>query len=98
MMTWKTALPLPVAEMGVTAADFVHQSAVHGVGHVNRVIFWSLTLCAKMGWQDLFPAAWAAAHLHDLARRQGRLLREQGPEIGINYDEQINHRSPPRIL
>ena len=71
-------LPLALTEMGVTAHDFDHVSPAHGTGHVNRVIFLGLLLARSHGYEDLFSAIFAAAHLHDLARRHDGPCTEHG--------------------
>ncbi len=60
---------LTVRETGVTAAQFTHRSDIHGPGHVNRVICLALYLTERTGNAKLLPDVWAAAYLHDLARR-----------------------------
>jgi hypothetical protein len=71
-------LPLALAEMGVTARQFDRVSPAHGTGHVNRVIFLGLLLARTHGYEDLFSAIFASAHLHDLARRHDGPCSEHG--------------------
>lgn len=59
---------------GVTPDLFRHASQLHGAGHVNRVIALAELLCATLPTRFNAPdetgrRVWAAAYLHDLARR-----------------------------
>ncbi len=61
-------LRVPITVAGVSPRDLIHQSSVHNPGHINRVIFHAMVLARISGFQEFVPAAWAAAHLHDLCR------------------------------
>ena len=71
-------IKLPLAQLGVRSNQFVHDSALHGASHVNRVIVHALQLCEVMGYEDITPECWAAAYLHDLARRHDGVCYEHG--------------------
>jgi len=64
----RNPLPLALAEMGVTEAQFKYTSPIHGPSHVNRVIYLAMMLCRQHGHGLVMPEVWAAAYLHDLAR------------------------------
>lgn len=68
MATFHYPLSIPISAAGVTERDFHHVSAIHGAGHVNRVIYLALLIARTSGHRHLLPAIWAASYLHDLAR------------------------------
>ena len=77
-----SALPFP----GVQPGHFRRNSELHGVGHVNRVICLGQMLGLEVerdlreaGWFARWSAPlWAAAFLHDLARRHDNNCLEHG--------------------
>lgn len=70
---------LTMEEMFVTDEQFVHQSQLHGQGHVNRVIWWAMQLVKAYGAMDEYgPKVWAAAYIHDLSRRHDGICHEHG--------------------
>jgi hypothetical protein len=69
MTSKPSSINLPLEALGVGDHQFTHPSKIHGAGHVNRVIYYALALARSMGYNDILPEVWAAAYLHDLARR-----------------------------
>ncbi len=55
-----------------------HQSNIHGVDHVARVICHSIDLVKEHGPAEYLAPAWAAAFLHDLARRTDGVCNRHG--------------------
>lgn len=72
-------LPLELEELFPKPEEFIHhQSVIHGPAHVARVIYHSLRLCRNMGRRELTAPLWAAAYIHDLARRADGVCHHHG--------------------
>lgn len=69
---------LPWERLGVHSTQFFHSSTLHGADHVNRVIVHCFRLCRAMAYEGIAPECWAAAYLHDLARRHDGVCTEHG--------------------
>ena len=62
------SLKLSLAELLPLPEHFVHQSSIHGQGHVARVMVHAFRLLRATGHHDETTRLWAAVFLHDLAR------------------------------
>jgi hypothetical protein len=75
---------------GVTREMFEHVNepgSIHGLGHVNRVIFLSLVLCKAHGFgEDMARLCYAAAALHDLSRKHDGICAVHGADA-VDYFE-----------
>jgi hypothetical protein len=59
---------------------FLHQSTLHGQGHVGRVMIHALRLVAAIGCAEHARPLWAAVYLHDIARVHDGLSRAHGAD------------------
>ena len=79
---------------GVTREMFEHVNepgSIHGIGHVNRVIFLSLVLCKAHGFgEDIARLCYSAAALHDLSRKHDGLCAVHGADA-VNYFDKQKH-------
>ena len=79
-----------VARPGVTDALFDRPSALHGAAHVNRVIAIGERLIRETGLTRWEIPLWAAAYLHDLARRNDGVCEIHGKNAARHrFDELI---------
>jgi hypothetical protein len=78
----KPASPIPgiaLDEVFPAEADFIHHiSHVHGVAHASRVICHGIDMVNTHGPAEYLAPVWAAAFLHDLARRADGDCTEHG--------------------
>jgi hypothetical protein len=58
--------------------DFDHQSKIHGVGHVYRVMYHCLNLGLALNLCEDAKLAFIAAYIHDLSRKHDGRCNEHG--------------------
>jgi hypothetical protein len=71
---------LPVDGLLPPAELFAHQSSLHGVAHVARVMIHGFLLADLTGQRDLALPLWAAVFTHDLARTGDGICLRHGPD------------------
>lgn len=84
-------------DFGCTEDKFEHsgtrkiKDSIHGVGHVNRVIFWTLVLSKAHGRDDTQSHSSAvAAAIHDLSRKHDGVCNVHG-EDAVKYANRDNY-------
>ncbi len=82
MTLTEVRLRIPVADGDLVPPPglFLHQSPLHGPGHVARVIVHGLRLVAAAGLVEETSRLWAAAYLHDIARQHDGYCSRHGAD------------------
>jgi hypothetical protein len=65
-------------DFNLVPGDFDHQSKIHGIGHVYRVMFHCLKLGIVLDSVNEARLAFFAAYLHDLCRKHDGICTELG--------------------
>jgi len=71
---------------------FLHRSHLHGQAHVARVVVHGLRLVQATDCPEEAPRLWAAAYLHDIARRHDGGCRRHGRDAWERLFKETNDR------
>jgi len=81
------SIPVDLDALAPPPGLFLHASRLHGQPHVARVVVHALNLVAAVGCPEEAPRVWAAAYLHDLARRHDGYCTRHGADAWLRLPE-----------
>jgi hypothetical protein len=76
----RALIQVPDEELVPPPELFLHPSRLHGQAHVARVMVHAFRLIAATGFTEETARLWAAAYLHDIARRHDGVAPRHGAD------------------